>query len=71
MEKRACLADDLNSIPSTHIKQLTTAFNSRSRRSDRFAPHPWIPAFRGSYPHTDIHIIKNKIKLLFNLQEGG
>lgn len=39
----AALPEDLNSIPSTHIRQPTTAYNSSFSRSDTLWPQ-WLPA---------------------------
>lgn len=38
------LADGLKGVPSTHARQLTTAYISSSRRSDVFFRSSWAPS---------------------------
>lgn len=65
------LVDEPSAVPSMHIRQLRTPWNSSSR--DRHPPNSSpmdlpTPAFMGTHPQSDTaHIeIKNKIHLLKN-----
>lgn len=53
------LPEDLRAIPSTHVRQLTTAYNPSSRRITHLW-HQWTTAFMCNTHHSaaHIHIIK-------------
>lgn len=46
----SALAEDLSSIPSIHLCQLTAIHNDGFEKSHEFLGLPWVPAFRCMYP---------------------
>lgn len=47
------LAEGLNLVPSTHVGQLTTTYNSTAKVSDALSWPLWIPAQRCTYTHME------------------
>lgn len=54
------------SVPSTYIRLLTTACNSRSRVSDSIFPSMDSACIQCAYTHAGIHIFKTLNKFIFN-----
>lgn len=51
----AALGEDLTSVPSTHVRQVTTAWHSSSKRSDTPFWFLWVPALTRIHSHTQTH----------------